>query len=355
MISIIGAGPAGSYLAYLLAKKGENVNLYEEHSVVGSPIQCTGITTSSLKGILDMDYDFVLNKAKYARIFSPNNNFIEIKLNKSNYVFDRDRFDRYIANLAVNEGAKLHLKSRYNGCSNNGKIKIKINNGFRETDILVGADGPFSSVAKTNGMFNNRKFVYGIQARCNTKCDEEKIDFYLGYGCFGWVVPENNKVARIGVAEYNNSTKDFERLLKLRNATIINYQSGMIPVYNPNVITTKNNVYLIGDSATQVKATTYGGIIQGLLAAKEMTKSFSDYDKNWRKAIGGDLLVGLYARKVMDKFNEKDYNEFVDLFSQDKLKKILEENDRDYIAKFAFKLFIKEPRLLKFLKYMFFN
>jgi geranylgeranyl reductase family protein len=355
MISIIGAGPAGSYLSHLLASKGEKVNLYEEHSIIGSPIQCTGITTSSLKGILNMDQDFVLNKAKYARIFSPNNNFIEVKLKGANYIFDRDKFDRYLGELAVNSGAKLHLKSKYNGCKNNGIKKIKINNELIETDILIGADGPFSNVAKSNDMFNNRKFVYGVQARCNLKCEEDKIDFYLGYGCFGWVVPENNKIARIGVAAYDNANLEFEKLRKLREGKIINYQSGMIPIYDPKVVTSKNNVYLIGDSATQVKATTYGGIIQSLLAAKEMSKSFENYDKNWRKVIGGDLWTSLYARKIMDKFSKKDYNELVRLFTQKRLKKVLEKNDRDYPSRFIFQLLLKEPRLLKFLKYTLFN
>ena len=127
----------------------------------------------------------------------------------------------------------------------------------------------------------------------------------------------------------------------------------MIPVYDPNVITTRKNVYLIGDAATQVKATTYGGIIQGLMAAKEMAKSFEDYDKNWRKSIGKDLWVSLYARKIMDKFNSEDYNKLVNLFTQEKLKRILEENDRDHMARFALQLIIKEPRLLKFLRYAF--
>ena len=45
MITIVGAGPAGSYLAYLLAKQGEKVIVLEEHSAVGSPVQCTGIVT----------------------------------------------------------------------------------------------------------------------------------------------------------------------------------------------------------------------------------------------------------------------------------------------------------------------
>tara|TARA_Y100000310_G_scaffold218438_1_gene219733 strand:+ start:9105 stop:10181 length:1077 start_codon:yes stop_codon:yes gene_type:complete len=352
MISIIGAGPSGSYLAYDLARKGHKVNVYEDHSVIGNPIQCTGLTTSSLNEIIKIDQDIVIDKAKTARIFSPDNNFVEIKLEGSNYIFDRGEFDRYVAKLAMSEGANYFLNHKYQGNTNNGRIKLKVNNEVKETDILVGADGPFSSVAKNNNLFNNRKFVYGVQARVNTDCERSVIDFYLGYGCFGWVVPENNKVARLGIAAYTNAKQEFDKLLKLRKAKIINYQSGMIPVFDPKVQTSKDNVYLLGDAATQVKATTYGGIIQGMIAAKEMAKSFENYDRNWRKLVGKDLLLSLYMRKVMDRFSEKDYNELVRLFNQNKLKTILEENDRDYPTKFILQIILKEPRLFKFIKHM---
>ena len=39
MITIIGGGPAGSYTGYLLAKKGFDVSIYEEHAEIGNPIQ----------------------------------------------------------------------------------------------------------------------------------------------------------------------------------------------------------------------------------------------------------------------------------------------------------------------------
>ena len=48
MISIIGAGPSGSHLACLLSKH-DDVNVYEEHSEIGKPVQCTGLVTSSIK------------------------------------------------------------------------------------------------------------------------------------------------------------------------------------------------------------------------------------------------------------------------------------------------------------------
>ena len=53
MIAIVGAGPAGSYLGHLLAKEGKDVCIFEEHSRIGSPVQCTGIVTHSIEKFLE--------------------------------------------------------------------------------------------------------------------------------------------------------------------------------------------------------------------------------------------------------------------------------------------------------------
>ena len=70
------------------------------------------------------------------------------------------------------------------------------------------------------------------------------------------------------------------------NKGIIEYQAGLIPVYNPRQKAQKENILLIGDAAAQVKATTGGGIIQGLTAAECAANSISEnisYEKAWRE------------------------------------------------------------------------
>ena len=53
MISIIGGGPIGAYTAYLLAKAGEQVRIFEEHNKIGKPVQCAGIVSKNLFKVLD--------------------------------------------------------------------------------------------------------------------------------------------------------------------------------------------------------------------------------------------------------------------------------------------------------------
>src|SRR3989338_8253722 len=158
MISVIGAGPAGSYVAYLLAREGKEVSIFEEHAAIGRPFQCTGILTSSIFDVIKVPKNVILNKIKRFK-FIGNNNDAEINVKNENIVIDRGKFDEELCNMAVDSGAKLHLKTRYEGF--NGK-EILTNNGCFKTDKLLGADGPFSRVAFTNGLLTNRKYVYGM-------------------------------------------------------------------------------------------------------------------------------------------------------------------------------------------------
>src|SRR3989338_11497347 len=114
MISIIGAGPSGNYLAYLLAKsKSEHeVNVYEEHSDIGKPIQCTGIVTNSFAEIIKPHEDFVVNTVDRVEVNSPNKEKFEIKI-KKNIILDRHKFDAYLANKAIDMGVKYNLNHRF--------------------------------------------------------------------------------------------------------------------------------------------------------------------------------------------------------------------------------------------------
>ncbi|MDD4353671.1 MAG: NAD(P)/FAD-dependent oxidoreductase, partial [Candidatus Nanoarchaeia archaeon] len=55
---IVGAGPAGSYLAEKLAIKGFNVGLCDKKKIIGEPVQCTGLLTKEIEKYADVNNDF---------------------------------------------------------------------------------------------------------------------------------------------------------------------------------------------------------------------------------------------------------------------------------------------------------
>ncbi|MFC1723578.1 geranylgeranyl reductase, partial [Nanoarchaeota archaeon] len=61
-IAIVGGGPVGNYCAELLSGIAD-VEVFEEHKIVGEPVQCTGIVTKDFFDIVK-NKGFVVNKLK---------------------------------------------------------------------------------------------------------------------------------------------------------------------------------------------------------------------------------------------------------------------------------------------------
>ena len=365
MISIIGAGPAGSAAAYLLAKSGYDTTIYEEHSSVGEPVQCTGIVTSSFRKLVKIRREFLVNEINHARIFSPDGRNIEINMRQPNFIIDRWAFDNHLADKAESVGAELRLDSRFMKLSGDGLvIKDKKDRKIITTksNVIIGADGPSSAVARSAGIFGRRQFMTGVQAVAHLDNDNA-IEFFPYVSTFGWVVPESERKVRIGVLGKKDTVAEFKKLLKIKGIKdkhIIEKQGGVVPIYSNRLRTysesPEQKVYLVGDAACQVKATTGGGIIQGLTAAKCLADSIiynRDYEKEWKKKLGKDLWLHLAARRVMDRFSYDDWNRLIDIFSKKKNKQILERFDRDYPSRFFLKLALQEPWLWGFARKLF--
>lgn len=364
MISIIGAGPAGSYLAYLLAKKGKEVALIEEHEKIGSPVQCTGIVTSSIEKFVKLPNDVIANRCSKVIVISKNS---RITANTDEVVMWRNKFDEFLANMAIDAGAKILTNHQFIGF--NGKHSIKVKNRDNDetkeiiADYVVGADGPSSQVAKAAGLEPIKKFYIGMQAKVKLKTDIEAFETYFSNSdfpqFFGWVVPESEDTVRLGLGSSSNAKEHFYRFLEKRTDSkeILCWESGIFPLYDPNKTIQKDNVYLVGDAAAQVKATTGGGIIPSLKAAEILCGCIvnkKDYNKEFkRKKSGKELLLQLKIRNILNKFSDNDYDYLLGLMSQDRIKKTLKKYDRDQPMPLVLSLLLKEPRFLKFSKFLF--
>jgi digeranylgeranylglycerophospholipid reductase len=363
MISIVGSGTIGSYAAYLLAKQGEDVKLFEEHEKVGIPCHCTGIVTSYLQDMIKLPKKLVVNKLKHVKVVAPNGK--SIVLGSKDIVLDRIGFDVFLAEKAVKEGAEVVYGHRFEEIKNNDLIfKNKDEIKKIKTDIIVGADGPDSRI---------RKYVYdrpiskwiGVQTVQKAEYEKDTFEVYFGNDLcpefFAWVVPESEDSAIVGLAAKKTPNIFFERFMKMRfgenyKQGITSWRGGMIPEYDSKINTQKDNIYLVGDAATHVKATTGGGIIPGMKAAEALADSIKnkkDYDSEWRKRTGKDLWLHLKMRQTLNKFSDKDYNYLIKLMDQERISSMLSKHEREYPSQFMARLVLKEPRLLYFMKHLF--
>ncbi len=352
MIAIIGAGPAGNYTAYLLAKAGYDVTIYEEHAEPGKPVQCTGILTQDIFKHINVPEECIVNKMKAVQVFAPNNQVFETA--STDIIVNRTLFDNFLLKKAVEAGAKIEKPAKFISFQDN-LLTIEKNNTMHKipADILIGADGPNSKVSQ---LINNPKIptYIGAQATVKGKFQPNTYQVYLGSVCpefFAWVVPESATVARIGLATKQTPHVHFKNLLVKLGYTekdIIEHQGGLIPIYNPNQCIHKKNIYLIGDAATTIKSTTGGGIIPSIEAAETLLQCIQnkkDFNKELKRK---KLWLHLYLRKFFDQFSDEEYNELVAQLKKSNVNHILEKYTRDNIPQLLFHLVVKKPSLIMY-------
>lgn len=359
-VSIVGAGPAGSYAGYLLAKQGHDVTIYEDHAVIGKPIACTGIVTKALFDLIDYDKGYMVNELEGVDVIGPDNEKTHIPLKE--YVICRYKFDNFVADKARDAGADIKLNHRYIG--REGNTLLFRTNGEtikQETDILIGADGPLSRVAQSTGIGNKNPFWVGMQATVKASFDPKVFTTWfrsdLAPGFFAWSVPENERLSRVGVAVTNdkNCAQCFQRLMKMVGGEIVDRQGAPIPIYNHRSVIEKGDTYLVGDAAGLVKDTTGGGIITGMLSSKILAESLAtgtSYSKNVRK-LRKELWIHSKLRRMLNKFSDNDYRRLIRLMNNPRVQDILYRYPREYPSRFMLKLLLAEPRLAYFAKYAF--
>ncbi len=363
-ISIIGAGPVGSYAAYLFAKKGFKVHLFDRKKAnqIGKPVQCTGIFSSEIKRFVPLKKEFLVNTTNHIKLISPNNK--NLILNKEEYIFNREKFDKYLLNLAIKEGVKFYPEHKLTKIikNNRNKVNLVFNNKNKtivlSSDIVIGTEGPLSLVYKYLNKNKKKKFYYGIQAVVKGKFDSKSYQVYFGRKIcpkfFSWVVPESNTKARIGLATKKAPKFYFDHFLKkldIKSNQIIEKQGGLIPVFDSKIKTNYKDIFLLGDSASHLKATTGGGIIPAFQEARNLVDHISKVKKYKPKLK--NLKRHLLIRKILNKFSDKDYDKLIYLLSKPKNKKIIETHSRENPKKLLRKLLLNESRLLSFVKYLF--
>lgn len=359
-IAIIGAGPAGNFLAWKLAERGYPVDVYEEHNEIGKPVQCTGIVTKTLRELVPIDPSFFVNQLEKVEVVAPDATHFEVPV--EDFVICRTSFDQFLLKKAVEAGARAH---RGHKCVSvkDGKLVIQ-NQALKKeiqvtADIVVGADGPNSVIGKLLNPNLQRQNYYGAQATVKGTFDPKKYVVYLGDICpefFGWVVPEDETHARVGLAVKKDTAKYFKQFLAklgISELQITDYQGGLIPVYIPQLkiegVVDGIPMYLLGDAATQIKSTTGGGIIPGLQAANILLAciySGEDYQKALKKSkLFKELWIHLILRRALDLFSEKEYNKLIGILNKKSVVSTMSEIDRDNPIKLLATLLRRNPFL----------
>jgi len=376
-VCIVGASIASNFLTYLLSNSNLRIVVLEDHREIGLPFQCAGIISQKLSQLIELPNEIVLNRVTTAKIVNSSGKFIKLSGDEHPYIIDRIALDRLYYNKIKNDpNITYYLGERYKlfeYCIDDGKNYVLIETSKRniKTKLLIGCDGPLSSVGKQLNVKNDVLYASQIRIKANFNEDEAAMYFDPQWKqLFGWIVPEGNRVFRIGIAAARNVKECFKHYLEELDVDIdnkIDQQGGIIPYGIMNQIAF-DNILLLGDSAGQVKATTGGGIIMLLTAARyasncvnlcfkndNFSKGFIKkyYEKPCSQTIGKELKLHYLIRLILEKFKAKDFEDFFSIIKENRIDHLITlHGDMDFPKALVIKLLRKRTVLSFIIKFL---
>lgn len=339
-VLIVGAGPAGSFAAELLAKQGANVALFDGRPE-GEPKACGGgVTSKALKAYPQL-LQAVGRTIEDLEMFAPSGKRLYLKLDEPFAIYARTVFDSFLRDRAAKVGAtvikeKVSLASNENGAwtlRGYGKSESEFHGKF-----LIAADGANSAIAKklSGGLAKSEMEVaFGYRIPFNGQEQQTIIAFLPEFAGYAWAFPRLDHTS-FGIATAQDAFKheELDRLLwqfivgcdlqkKDKKANIWQNLSidknavlkkeleakaeryaARIPGLAPETLdkrkTCGENWALLGDAAGFADAVTGEGIYYALRSAELFAECFAngtDYETAWRKDFGRELRRASQMRR----------------------------------------------------------
>jgi len=319
-VIIIGAGPMGCKVGELLGKDYK-ILIIDKKTEIGKPVQCSGFNSKRIFDLSGVSKKVVLNKVTKSKFFSPNGTCMDLKSKIPFYVLDRELFDKELAKKAEKNNAEIMLKTEFKAFEREKDfLNIETSKGFFKTKLLIGADGSGSTVARVSNLPKPDNLLIGIQETIKGDFDLDCSELWFGSKVspdfFGWVIPEGDDYARIGLASSVKSGYYYQKFVEKRIGKITRKKDKVAGLIRFGLIknSVTDRVLLVGDAACQVKPYSGGGLIYGLIAAKIASKACENalkkekydynflkrnYDDKWKEKLKWPIIKGLVISKMV--------------------------------------------------------
>ncbi len=284
-VIVVGTGPAGAVLAYLLAKRGLDVLILERATLPRYKSCGGGVTWKAMQN-LPFDVSAVFeNKAVGGVVTYAGQQLLKIEVGwPIAWLVMRDRFDHYLVKQAIEAGARLvEGISVVNVEEKSDRVAVTTTQGELQAQLLAGADGVNSIVARSMGLVPDREVGVAVEAELavspaslETQGAYATFDFGVLPGGYGWIFPKRDHLS-VGVfravpGKAIGLKKALEKFIAseavLLDPKILHLQGHQIPLGGRTRILHKGRVLLVGDAANLADPWMGEGISYALVSAR---------------------------------------------------------------------------------------
>ena len=341
---IVGAGPAGSFAAELLAKGGAKVALFDGRPE-GEPKACGGgVTAKALKA-----WPHLLNAVgrtiSELDLYSPSSKRLHLALDEPFAIYSRIAFDCYLRERARDAGAHViseKISARKTKRTEAGWRVVSDTGAEWSSSFLIGADGANSGIAKMlAGPLppSDMEVAFGYRAPMPANNAAPTVVAFLpGWVGYAWAFPRPDHIS-FGIAttqdafehqplddllwqfmigyyqqsegaevkfwQTETNTPDRARIQKHLRATAERY-AARIPGLAAKTWDTRTvsgrDWALLGDAAGFADPVTGEGIYYALRSAELFAEAYLSgaplsYERSWREDFGAELRRAAQMRR----------------------------------------------------------
>ena len=318
-ILVVGAGPAGTVAARVAANAGASVLVVEQRPNVGLPVQCAEYVPARIADHVALPARCIAQRISSLQTTLPDGETVHTL--SRGYVIDRALFDRSLAVEAHRAGAHIWTRARALERTERGVLVRRGSAVIEvESQIVIGADGPRSTVASWIGQ-SNRAFIdaHQVEIVLAEPMDGTEVYFHTCYrGGYGWRFPKGD-TANMGVGvsramggDPRQALEHFLESLRVAPGDIIGRTAGPVPSGGLVSQPARGNILLAGDAAGLAHPITGAGILAAVIsgelagcAAGSAVESadlgrLAAYAEDLDGYLGGSLRHALARREQLD-------------------------------------------------------
>lgn len=365
---VVGASFSGLAFASGAAARGLRVLVLERDPVVGGVVRTTGVLFSDVLDLIDVPKRYLMNSVRRIEIRAPDHPSITVGSEVWRfYMADVTGMLQWMADAARDHGTTIRTGAIFADATreSDGRMRITYSTSVggattthtEYAQIVIGADGAHSQVARRTGLDQNTSFLAGAEWLVDGVALSREtfylvMDHELAPGYCAWLAP-HGEIAALGVAGHSRAFKPgetlrlaqslFAHVTDLSQMRLVQRKGGVIPVggrlkrvYRDDA---QAQALLLGDAAGLCGAATGGGIYPALLCGRLAAHAVANeigggakgairtYLKDLPQAgrLGHYLQIEDWIRKLMDRATSNaDLSAFYGIFDTEEGNRVLQ-------------------------------